>query len=292
MDTELGLHRYRDAATWPVEEGLAAMLDNQQGAIFAVRQALPALSAAVTEAAARLREGAGRLIYAGAGASGRLAVQDGVELRPTFGWPDSRLAYLIAGGTGALVQSAEGAEDDAAAGAQAMQALTPTAADVVIAVAASGTTPYTRAVQATARHAGAQTIGLANNPGAPLLVEAEYPVLLPTGREFLPGSTRMTAGTAQKIALNLLSTRLMSELGHIYRGLMVDMIPSNAKLVARAQDMVATLTGLPRPEAAALWQAAGSVKLAVLMHDGVSRDAALARLAACGGRLDLARLAS
>ena len=291
MDTELGLHRYRDAASWPVEEGLAAMLDNQQGALFAVRQALPALSAAVTEAASRLHHGTGRLIYTGAGASGRLAVQDGVELRPTFGWPDTRLAYLIAGGTGALVKSAEGAEDDAQAGAAEMLALHPTKSDVVIAVAASGTTPYTRAVQRAARDAGAQTIGLANNPNAPLLAEAEFPLLLPTGREFLPGSTRMTAGTAQKIALNLLSTRLMSELGHIYRGLMVDMIPSNAKLVTRAQDMVAILTGLPRPEAAALWHAAGSVKLAVLMHDGLTRDAAIARLAECGGRLDLARAA-
>ncbi len=288
MDTELGLHRTRDAATWPAEEALAAMLDNQQSALFAVRNALPALASAITEAATRLRHSEGRLIYTGAGASARLAVQDGVELTPTFGWPHDRLAYLIAGGEPALVRSAEGAEDNASAGATEMTALTPTPSDVVIAVAASGTTPYTRAVQATARTAGAQTVALANNPNAPLLTEAEYPILLPTGPEFLPGSTRMTAGTAQKIALNLFSTRLMTELGRIHRGLMVDMIPSNAKLITRAHRMVSTLTGLPEPEAAALWHQAGSVKIAVLMHAGLSRDAAEARLAAAAGRLDVA----
>jgi N-acetylmuramic acid 6-phosphate etherase len=288
MDTELGLYRYRDAAAWPAEEGLAAMLDNQQAAIFAVRTAIPALAAAVTEAAARLRHSKGRLIYTGAGASGRLAVQDGVELNPTFGWPNDRLAYLIAGGESALVRSAEGAEDDAATGAADMAALHPTQSDVVISVAASGTTRYTRAVQSTARAAGAQTIGLANNPGAPLLTEAEHPILLHTGAEFLPGSTRMTAGTAQKIALNLFSTRLMTELGRIHRGLMVDMIPSNAKLVVRAHRMVATLTGLSEAEAAALWHQAGSVKIAVLMHAGLSRAAAEARLADSAGQLDVA----
>ena len=115
MDTEGRLQRYRDADCWPTDEGLAAMLDHQQSAFVAVRNALPALSRAVQAAAARLHE-TGRLIYVGAGASGRLAVQDGVELYPTFGWPDERLVYLLAGGEAALVRSLEGAEDDAAAG--------------------------------------------------------------------------------------------------------------------------------------------------------------------------------
>lgn len=264
MDTEASLPRYRDAETWPAEDGMAAMLENQFGAFVAVRLALPALAAAVTAAALRLRTGPGRLIYCGAGASGRLAVQDGVELHPTFGWPGTQLAYLIAGGTGALVRSAEGAEDDAAAGATEMAALSPGPVDVLISVAASGATPYTRAAQHGARGAGALTIGLANNPGAPLLAEAECPVLLHTGPEFLAGSTRMTAGTAQKIALNLLSTRLMTELGRVQQGLMIDMVPSNAKLVARAHRMVAILAGVPLPEAAAAWQeAGGQVRLAV-----------------------------
>jgi N-acetylmuramic acid 6-phosphate etherase len=292
MDTEKTLRRYRDADAWPAEEALAAMLDNQFGAFSAVRLALPSLATAATAAAERLRQD-GRLIYCGAGASGRLAVQDGVELHPTFGWPSERLVYLIAGGTQALLRSAEGAEDDAGAGAREGAALNPSPSDVVVAVAASGTTRYTCAVQAIARAAGALTIALANNPGTPLLTRAEHPVLLHTGSEFLAGSTRMTAGTAQKIALNLFSTRLMTELGRVYQGFMVDMVPSNAKLVNRARKMVAAIARVPLARAAAAWdEAGGSVKIAVLMLDGLPRAEAEARLAAASGRLDRARKAS
>ena len=265
---------------------MAAMLENQFGALVAVRLALPALAAAVGAAAARLGSD-GRLIYCGAGASGRLAVQDGVELHPTFGWPPERLAYLIAGGEGALVRSAEGAEDDAEAGTAAMAALRPGPADVVLSVAASGGTRYTCAVQDAARAGGALTVGLANNPGARLLRAADHPVLLQTGPEFLAGSTRMTAGTAQKIALNLFSTRLMTELGRVHQGLMVAMVPSNAKLVQRAHRMVAALAQVPEDAAASAWErAGGSVRVAVLMLGGLDRAAAEARLHAAGGRLD------
>ena len=290
MDTETSLARHRDAETWPAAEALSAMLDSQAMALFAVRQALPPLAAAIAAAAERLRAGAGRLVYAGAGASGRLAVQDGVELHPTFGWPHARLATLVAGGEAALTRSVEGAEDDAAAGTTQADALGLGPADVVLAVAASGGTPYTCAVQAAARRAGALTVGLANNAGSRLLDGAEHPVLLATGPEFLPGSTRMAAGTAQKIALNLFSTRLMTELGRVYRGLMVDVVPSNAKLVARAQGIVAALTGAPPAVAAHAWEAAdGDLKLAVLMLDGLGRTAAQARLDAAGGDLRRAR---
>ena len=289
MDTEKALRRYRDADTWPAEEALAAMLDNQFAAFAAVRLALPSLALAVSAAAERLRE-SGRLIYCGAGASGRLGVQDGVELRPTYGWPAERLAYLVAGGETALTRSVEGAEDDTEAGVREAAALGLGASDVLLAVAASGTTPYTRAVQDTARTAGALTVAMACNPGAPLLAAAEHPVLLLTGPEFLAGSTRMTAGTAQKIALNLFSTRLMTELGHVYQGFMVDMVPSNAKLVDRAHRMVAAITEVPLERAAAAWdKAGGSVKLAVLMLDGLRRDEAEARLAASHGLLGAAR---
>src|SRR3954462_12394012 len=151
MDTEGRLQRYRGADCWPTEEALAAMLDNQQSAFAAVRTALPALGHAVQAAAARLQE-AGRLIYVGAGASGRLAVQDGVELHPTFGWPQERLGYLLAGGGGAgvraggdaaVIRSVEGAEDDAAGGCADMAGLAPSPPDVVVSVAASGTTAFT-----------------------------------------------------------------------------------------------------------------------------------------------------
>lgn len=285
-ETEQALLRYRDADSWPAAEGLAAMLENQLNAFAAVRDALPDLAEAVTQAAARLRQSNGRLVYAGAGASARLAVQDGVELHPTFGWPHERLHYLIAGGPAALVRSAEGAEDDATTAHREMAALNPGPADVVLAVAASGATPYTRAVQAAAHDAGALTVALANNPAAPLLEAADHPILLRTGPEFLAGSTRMTAGTAQKIALNLFSTRLMTELGHVHRGLMVDMVPSNAKLVTRAHRMVAALAGVDEAEAAAAWDRAGNdVKRAVLMLRGATRDQAEAQLRTAHGRL-------
>ena len=289
MSTEASLHRYRDAETWPTEEGLAGLLENQFGALFAVRQALPALAMAVSAAAARLGD-TGRLVYTGAGASGRLAVQDGVELHPTFGWPHARVAYLVAGGDAALVRSVEGAEDDAAAGLAEAEALRFGSADVLVAVAASGSTRYTCAVQTAARAAGAMTVALANNPSSPLLTEAEHPVLLLTGPEFLAGSTRMTAGTAQKIALNLFSTRLMTELGRVYRGLMVNVVASNAKLVARAHRIVAALAAVDPAVAAQAYEAAGGdIPLAVLMLDGHDRASAQAKLDAAGGNLRVAR---
>lgn len=288
-DTERRLERYRDADRWPVEEALAAMLDNQQGAFAAVREALPALAAAVTAAADRL-QARGRLVYAGAGASGRLAVQDGVELHPTFGWPHERLAYLLAGGERALVHSVEGAEDDHAAGCLRMAALRPTRDDVVMTVAASGTTAFTRGVQRAARDASALTVALANNPEAPLLAEAEHGVLLRTGPEFLAGSTRMTAGTAQKMALNLFSTGLMIRLGRVYQGLMVYVAPANAKLLARGRRMVTAITGAAPEAAAAAFEAAErSIPLAVLLLDGAAPDEARRRLADAGGDLRRAR---
>jgi N-acetylmuramic acid 6-phosphate etherase len=289
MDTEDRLERYRDIDTWPAEKSLAAMLDCQMAAFDAVRQALPALARAAEAAADRLGRG-GRLVYAGAGASGRLAVQDGVELHPTFGWPRARLCYLIAGGGQALVQSIEGAEDDAAAAVTAVDALGLAASDVVVAVAASGRTAFTCAVQRRARAAGALTIGIANNANTPLLDEAEIPVLLATGAEFLAGSTRMTAGTAQKIALNLFSTQTMMALGRVYEGFMVDVVPSNAKLVARAKGIVQALAGCTATEAATFWErASGNLKLAVLLADGLGLEEAKARLEAAGGNLRQAR---
>ena len=283
------LERYRDADTWPAERSLAAMLDSQMAAFDAVRNALPALARAAEAAAERLGRG-GRLVYAGAGASGRLAVQDGVELHPTFGWPRERLCYLIAGGEAALVRSIEGAEDDAAAAWLRSMAWRSALRMSLVAVAASGRTAFTCAVQRRARAAGALTIGLANNPATPLLEQAEIPVLLATGPEFLAGSTRMAAGTAQKIALNLLSTQTMMALGRIYQGFMVDVVPTNAKLVARAKAIVQALSGCAPAEAAALWErAGGDLKIAVLLADGLGLDEATARLAAAGGNLRRAR---
>ncbi len=291
--TEDRLERYRGAEHWPPEECLEAMLDNQSKAICAVRAALPELARASVAAAARLGADEGRLIYAGAGSAGRLAVLDGVELWPTFSWPPERLAFLLAGGEAALVRSVEGAEDDVAAAEAAVEKLEAGRRDVLVAVAASGSTPFTRAVVRRARRRGALTIAIANNRGAPLLAEAEHPILLATGAEFLAGSTRMTAGTAQKIALNLLSTRIMMALGRVHQGYMVALVPGNAKLVERARRMVADLAGVTPEEAAeALRRAAGEVRLAVLLLEGLEPEEARRRLAAAGGDLARARRAA
>ncbi len=290
MDTERRLERYRAADRWPTGEALAAMLDNQSAAFCAVRQALPALAAAVRAAAHRLGSGRGRLVYVGAGASGRLAVQDGVELHPTFGWPHDRLLFLLAGGEAALMRSREGAEDDAEAGAGASMEHGIDRQDVVLGVAASGTTAFTRAAIGAARERGALTIGMANNRTAPLLLDAEHAVLLETGPEFLAGSTRMTAGTAQKMALNLFSTQTMTELGRVYDGLMVNVVPSNAKLIERGRRMVGIITGCDEATARDAHEEAGhDVKLAVLIVDGLPLDAARSCLARAKGDLRRAR---
>jgi N-acetylmuramic acid 6-phosphate etherase len=229
-------------------------------------------------------------VYVGAGASGRLAVQDGVELWPTFGWPNERLLYLIAGGSRALTEAREGAEDDGEAAAALIAEHRVGAADVVVGVAASGTTAFTRTAVTTARSHGALTIGIASNPGAPLLTEVEHPLPLHTGPEFLAGSTRMTAGTAQKIALNLFSTQLMIEMGRVYDGLMVHMIATNAKLVHRGRRIVETITGCsPEAAARAYEQAGHSIPLAVLLLDGLAPDEARERLEQARGDLRKAR---
>lgn len=290
MNTEARSERYRGADRWPTGDSLAAMLDNQMAAFFAVRNALGALETAVRAAAGRLAGSEGRLVYVGCGASGRLAVQDGIELYPTFHWPRDRLVCLIAGGSEALVRSIEGGEDDAEAAQRDIADNEVGRHDVVIAVAASGTTTYTCAAQTAAKQRGALTIALANNPDAPLLTGADHPVLLDTGPEFLAGSTRMTAGTAQKIALNLLSTQLMTELGRVHDGHMVCVVASNAKLVRRAERILAAISGCSAEEAPALLERAGrDIRTAVLLHDGLPLDEARRRLEAANGHLRRAR---
>ena len=175
-------------------------------------------------------------IYAGAGTSGRLAVQDGAELIPTFNWPAEKLLLLMAGGKDALLRSAEGAEDETDQAVRSSASTVSMPPDVVIAVAASGTTPFTLACLREARQRGALTIGIANNRGTPILDEADCPIWLDTGAEPIAGSTRMKAGTAQRVTLNLLSSLVMIRLGRVHEGLMVDVQAINAKLVQRQRD--------------------------------------------------------
>lgn len=232
-----------------VDEALSVMLDNQAEAISALNDALPQIAPAILAADKCLSSGdRGRLVYAGAGTSARIAVQDGSELLPTFDWPSSRVAYLIAGGVEALMRPIEGAEDSAEAAIQAADALKLRAGDVVICLAASGNTVYTLAVARAAKAAGALTIGIANNRDTALLAAADYPVLLETGAEALAGSTRLKAGTAQKICLNLISTQLMVLQGRVKNGLMSEMQPRNEKLRRRHAEIAALLAAENKSE--------------------------------------------
>lgn len=278
MSTETVDPRFVDVDRWPTLAAVEAMVEGQLAAIAAVKAATPTIAAAADEAARRLAR-TGRLIYAGAGTSGRIAVQDGVELYPTYNWPPDRLHFLMAGGMGALTESAEGAEDDAGAARAAVAEAGVGPEDVLIGVAASGRTPYTIAAVTAAREAGALTIGVANNPGAALLAAADHAVLAETGSEIVAGSTRMKAGTAQKAVLNMLSTAIMLRRGLVHGGLMVNMRVSNDKLRARGQAMVRDIAGVDMDRAGAALDAAGlEIKRGVLIALGSGPEEASALL--------------
>ena len=272
----------------PTGEVVATLLASQRRAASAVERAADALAAAVDAAAARLADGDGRLVLCGAGASGRIAVQDGAELWPTFGWPRERLLLCMAGGERALTDSVEGVEDDAAEARDEAERAGVGSADVVVALAASGRSAWTCAWLVAARERGALTVGLANNAGTPLLDAAEHPLWLDTGPEVLAGSTRMAAGTAQKIAMNAFTTALMIRLNRTYGNLMVDMAAVNAKLDGRRLRMLCTvLPELDESDARAALEAAGGwVKLAaVIAATGDDAAAGRRRLERCGGAL-------
>lgn len=292
MRTEHISPRYIDLDSWPTAEMIAAMYEGQLAAAAAVRAALGAIAAAVDDAVPALQQG-GRIVYVGAGTSGRIGVQDGTELPPTYNWPPNRLVFAMAGGLDALVRSTEGAEDDEDAGAQAMTEAKVGRNDVVLGIAASGTTPFTIGALRAAKAAGAVTIAIANNADAPLFEVARRPIFVDTGTEVVAGSTRMKAGTADKIVLNLFSTAVMVKMGRIYRGLMVDMRARNAKLLRRAEAIVGEILGCPQGDAARyLKQADGDVKTAVLVGLGVDRNQATELLQRHGGNLRTAINAS
>ena len=287
MHTEDFDTRYHDLDARTDDEIIGLILDAQSAGLAATRAATDAIAAAASALAARLRASStGRLIYAGAGTSGRLGVLDGAELIPTFGWPPERGGFLIAGGLEALTKPAEGAEDDVAAGTAEAGALALNNKDALIAISASGTTPYTLAVCEAARAAGALTIGVANNAPCPLLEAAEHAIAVQSGAEPIGGSTRMTAGTVQKVTLNLLSTLAMIRLNRTYGGYMVDVLLTNDKLRQRAVRMICEITYVDADSAhAALATAGDNTKLAILIAKGVALDDASALLARHDGNL-------
>lgn len=270
--TEAISQKYVGLDKWSVRRVVKAMYEDQIEAIKAVGAAQDVIAAAAEAAAATLGQ-TGRLIYVGAGTSGRLGVQDGSELGPTFGWPFERLEFCMAGGAKALMKSQEGAEDNSEDGKNAIIDIQANSNDVVFCIAASGRTPFTLGALNEAKARGALTIGIANNALVPILDEADYAILVETGPEVIAGSTRMKAGTSQKAVLNILSTAIMIKLGKVYDGFMVDMVVSNAKLENRAAHMVAQIANCSEQQArAALLETGNQIKAAVLMCLGQSRD--------------------
>ena len=270
---------------YPTTALVNALVDDQRNAAVAVRAAGAQIAAAVDAAVPRIEAG-GRLIYVGAGTSGRLGLLDSVELNPTFSWPRDRAVALIAGGTRAIFEAIEGAEDDEAQGANDLHATAAGTNDVVIAIAASGTTPYVRAALERAASLGAKTGIVACSPPPPdLVAKVDVTVLPIVGPEVVTGSTRMKAGTATKLVLNTITTGAMIRLGKTYGNLMVDLRATNNKLTDRSQRIVMEVCGVSRDEAAKLIERAGkSVKLAIVMQKrGVSRGEAEKLLAENGG---------
>ncbi|MER8695497.1 N-acetylmuramic acid 6-phosphate etherase [Mesorhizobium opportunistum] len=265
---------------------LASLADAQVEAAKAVRSAIPSIAKAAEIIADRLN-GGGRLAYAAAGSSGLMALADALELPGTFGIERDRIAILIAGGDEAFHTLAGGPEDDTEEAAAAIASAGIGKGDCLIAVSASGTTPYAvRAIEEAARR-GAATIGIANNRGSALLQRAGTAILLETPPEVIAGSTRMGAGTAQKIALNMLSTLTAVYLGHVHDGYMVNLMADNIKLRDRAARIVAAVSGRGRDEAAQLLEkSGGAVKTAILLAAGADNaDAARKILEGTGQKL-------
>ena len=267
--------------------GLVALMSvDSRRATEAVAAAAPALTAAVEVVTERLA-GGGRLVYIGAGSAGRLAVLDAAELGPTFNVPAGTVEAVLAGGEGAMGRSSEGAEDDGAAGAAALHRLDVSERDVVIGVSASGRTPFVLGAIEHARSAGAATIGISCNAMSALSAASDIAVELVVGGEVLAGSSRLNAGTAQKIALNTISTAAMVRLGKTYGNLMVDLRATNTKLRDRAVRIVQVVTGVGADVAARALEGAGwNAKLACLMAASGQDLATVAPvLEAAGGRL-------
>jgi N-acetylmuramic acid 6-phosphate etherase len=289
--TELTANGLADLDLRSTSELVELINDEDTRVAPAVRRAAPQLAAAIDAISERLVRG-GRLVYVGAGTSGRLAVVDAAECGPTFGIPDGQVVAIVAGGPSAAAAAQEAAEDDADAGAAAVAAVGPN--DAVVGISASGRTPYVLAAVHAAREAGALTVALVCAVGSELGAAAELEVAVPVGPEVIAGSTRMKAGTAQKLALNTISTVTMVRLGRTYGNLMVDLVASNAKLRARARRAVALAAGASDEAAAeALDAAEGDAKVAIVaLASGLDAAAARSRLDAAGGMLRKALEAS
>lgn len=278
--------RTEDFDRLPTLEMLARMNDEDAAVAGAVRAVLPAIAEAVDRIAAAFSAG-GRLIYVGAGTSGRLGVLDASECPPTFGVPEEMVVGIVAGGDFALRHAVEGAEDDEAAAIADLRRTGLRGSDVVVGLAASGRTPYVVSALEFARSVGACTIAVSCNRNAAIAAVADIAIAPVVGPEVVTGSTRLKSGTAQKMVLNMLSTGSMVRIGKVYRNLMVDMRATNAKLEARAKRIVMLATGRPLEDVEkALAEAGNDTKVAILsLLADIPADAARTRLAETQGIL-------
>lgn len=264
LTTETSNERTAELDAMSLGDILAVMNDEDARVPEAIRKALPRIEAAVRQAFASLRRG-GRLIYLGAGTSGRLGVLDAVECVPTFGVPPDRVLGLIAGGSEAMMRAVEGAEDDPALGVADLKSILLSKEDTVVGIAASGRTPYVIGALKYARSVGAATVSLSCNEGSPLSRVADVPIEISPGPEVLTGSTRLKAGSVQKMVLNMISTASMVLWGKVYKNLMVDVRATNEKLRLRAENIVMAAAEVGRQEARrALADSGGDCKPAIV----------------------------
>jgi N-acetylmuramic acid 6-phosphate etherase len=286
--TEATDRRYHGLDTWPTVDILQALWSGQSRAVAACLPALPQLQRAVDGAIERLAGATGRLVYAGAGSSGMIAAVDALDLGPTFDWPEDRTLVFVAGGFDLPRGPEPLAEDDAASGRARARDAQLGPADVVVGISASGGSAYTVAVIEEARARGAMTVAVSSRADSPLARAAECAVVVATGAEVIAGSTRLGAGTAQKVILNLFSTSLMIGLGAVFDNLMVDVRPANAKLRQRQAGIVAAIAHVDAAVAADALTRHGDVKRAVLALAGAEAGEIDAALASAGGNLRVA----
>jgi N-acetylmuramic acid 6-phosphate etherase len=273
----------------PTEEALRIINAEDRKVAVAVEREIPAIARAVDAIVAAIEKG-GRLFYIGAGTSGRLGVLDAVEIPPTFSAPPTMVQGIVAGGESALCRATETTEDDPAIGVRDLLAHGFTAGDLLVGIAASGRTPYVLGAVAEARKMGAATVGISCTPDSELACAVDIAITPLVGPEVIAGSTRMKAGTAQKLVLNMLSTGACVRLGFVYGNLMVNVQPKNGKLVDRARRIVAQAAEVSYQRAGELLaQSGGSVRTAIVMAKaGIGREEAELRLTAAGGRVSKA----
>ncbi|WP_213423649.1 N-acetylmuramic acid 6-phosphate etherase [Bhargavaea massiliensis] len=265
LTTESRNPRSMNIDTLPVRERLLLMVEEDAGIPEAIRKEIDSIENAVSLVIQAFQKG-GRLIYAGAGTSGRLGILDASECPPTFGVEPGMVRGLIAGGEQAITTAIEGAEDDAEQGAEDIASLSVGRDDVVVGIAASGRTPYVIGVLNRAKESGAKTVALSNNSGSQIGRVADVAIEVVTGPEVITGSTRLKAGTAQKLVLNMISTIAMTGIGKVYGNLMVDVQPTNEKLVKRAKHIIMEAAGVDFETAEEAYQKAGEqVKPAIVM---------------------------